>query len=139
MRAARSCAGHRQGTGTGTGTGTALIDTVLTKSTLVRFRFSSHCELGLLGRRTGRRDCRASGRPPAALADISSCPKAAAAAGRIEAASRAQHAPLSAVDYVLIMDASEHASARPHEQVASRVSYSWPRDQLQLTREATCL
>ena len=39
------------------------------------------------------------------LAGVPSGPKAAAAAGHIEAASRAQHAPLSAVDYVLIMEA----------------------------------
>ncbi len=43
------------------------------------------------------------------LAGVPSGPKAAAAAGHIEAASRAQHAPLSAVDYVFIMDASERA------------------------------
>ena len=45
------------------------------------------------------------------LAGVFSGPKAAAAAGHIlvEAASRAQHAPLSAVDYVAIMDASERA------------------------------
>jgi hypothetical protein len=43
------------------------------------------------------------------LAGVPSGPKAAAAAGHIEAASRAQHGPLSAVDYVFIMDASERA------------------------------
>ena len=43
------------------------------------------------------------------LAGVFSGPKAAAAAGHIEAASRAQHSPLSAVDYVFIMDASERA------------------------------
>ena len=43
------------------------------------------------------------------LAGVPSGPKAAAAAGHIEVASRAQHAPLSAVDYVFIMDASERA------------------------------
>ncbi len=43
------------------------------------------------------------------LAGVPSGPKAAAAAGHIEAASRAQHASLSAVDYVAIMDASERA------------------------------
>ena len=40
---------------------------------------------------------------------VDSGPKAAAAAGHIGAASRAHHAPLSAVDYVFIMDASERA------------------------------
>ncbi len=50
--------------------------------------------------------CRASGGPPAVLAGVPSGPKAAAAAGHTEAASRAQHGPLSAVDYVFIMDAS---------------------------------
>ena len=43
------------------------------------------------------------------LAGVPSGPKAAAAAGHIEAASRAQHAPLSAVDCVFIKDASERA------------------------------
>ena len=43
------------------------------------------------------------------LAGDPSGPKAAAAAGQIEAASRAQRAPDSAVDYVFIMDASERA------------------------------
>ncbi len=43
------------------------------------------------------------------LAGISSGPKAAVAAGDIEAASRAQHVPLSAVDYVFVMNASERA------------------------------
>ena len=47
--------------------------------------------------------------PPGVLAGVPSGPKAAAAAGHIEAASRAQHAPLAAVDYVFIMDASERA------------------------------
>jgi hypothetical protein len=48
--------------------------------------------------------------PGGAGAGVPSGPKAAAAAGHIEAASRAQHAPLSAVDYVFIMDASERAT-----------------------------
>jgi len=43
------------------------------------------------------------------LAGVFSGPKAAAAAGHMEAASRLQHAPLSDVDYVFIMDASERA------------------------------
>ena len=38
------------------------------------------------------------------LAGVPSGPKAAAAAGHIEAASKAQRAPVSAVDYVVIMD-----------------------------------
>jgi len=46
------------------------------------------------------------------LAGVPSGPKAAAAADHIEAASRAQHAPLSAVDYVVIMDASLSERAR---------------------------
>ena len=43
------------------------------------------------------------------LAGVPSAPKAAAAAGHIGAASKAQRAPVSAVDYVaiMIMDASE--------------------------------
>jgi hypothetical protein len=63
----------------------------------------SRCKLG---------HCRASGGlRPAVLAGVPSGPKAAAAAGHIEpqaealASSRAQSAPVSAVDYVLIMDA----------------------------------
>jgi hypothetical protein len=45
------------------------------------------------------------------LAGVPSGPKAAAAAGHIGAASKAQRAPVSAVDYVAraIMDASERA------------------------------
>ena len=43
------------------------------------------------------------------LAGVPSGPKAAAAAGHIGAASKAQRAPVSAVDYVFIMDASERA------------------------------
>ncbi len=58
--------------------------------------------------------CRASGGPPAVLAGVPGGPKAAAAAGHIEAASRAQHSPLSAVDYVFIMDASERARSLGH-------------------------
>ena len=46
------------------------------------------------------------GGSPAVLAGVPSGPKAAVAAGHIEAASRAQSAPVSAVDYVFIMDAS---------------------------------
>ena len=46
------------------------------------------------------------------LAGVPSGPKAAAAAGHIGAASKAQRAPVSAVDYVFIMDASERALAR---------------------------
>jgi hypothetical protein len=41
------------------------------------------------------------------LAGVPTGPKAAAAAGHIGAASKAQRAPISAVDYVFIMDASE--------------------------------
>ena len=43
------------------------------------------------------------------LAGVPSGPKAAAAAGHIGAASKAQRAPVSAVDYAFIMDASERA------------------------------
>jgi len=43
------------------------------------------------------------------LAGVPSGPKAAAAAGHIGAASKAQRAPVSAVDYVFIMDESERA------------------------------
>ena len=43
------------------------------------------------------------------LAGVPSGPKAAAATGHIGAASQAQRAPDSAVDYVFIMDASERA------------------------------
>ena len=43
------------------------------------------------------------------LAGVPSGPKAAAAAGHIGAASKAQRAPVSAVDYVAIMDPSERA------------------------------
>ncbi len=44
------------------------------------------------------------------LGGVSSGPKAAAAAGHMEAASLAQRVPVSAVDcYVFIMDASERA------------------------------
>ncbi len=43
------------------------------------------------------------------LAGVPSGPKAAAAAGHTGAASKAQRAPVSAVDYVAIMDASERA------------------------------
>ena len=46
---------------------------------------------------------------PLVLAGDPSGPKAAAATGHIGAASRAQRAPDSAVDYVFIMDASERA------------------------------
>ncbi len=46
------------------------------------------------------------------LAGVPSGPKAAAAAGHIGAASKAQRVPVSAVDYVFIMDASERASLR---------------------------
>jgi hypothetical protein len=54
--------------------------------------------------------CRASGRPPAVLAGVPSGPKAAAAAGHIGAASKAQRAPVSAVDYVSSwMQVSVHA------------------------------
>jgi hypothetical protein len=64
-------------------------------------RPKSGCKLG---------HCRASGGPPSVLAGDPSGPKAAAAAGHIGAASRAQRAPGpdSAVDYhdVFIMDAT---------------------------------
>ena len=63
-------------------------------------RPKSGCKLG---------HCRASGGPPAVLAGVPSGPKAAAAAGHTGAASQAQSAPRSAVDYVFIMDASERA------------------------------
>ena len=43
------------------------------------------------------------------LAGVPGGPKEAAAAGHIGAASKAQRAPVSAVDYVAIMDASERA------------------------------
>ena len=43
------------------------------------------------------------------LAGVLSGPKATAATGHIGAASQAQRAPDSAVDYVFIMDASERA------------------------------
>ena len=43
------------------------------------------------------------------LAGVLSGPKAAAATGHIGAASQAQRAPDSAVNYVFIMDASERA------------------------------
>ena len=46
------------------------------------------------------------------LAGVPSGPKAAAAAGHIGAASKAQRAPVSAVDYVAIMDASASERAR---------------------------
>jgi hypothetical protein len=49
------------------------------------------------------------GGPPAVLAGVASGAKAAAAAGHIGAASKAQRAPVSAVDYAFIMDASERA------------------------------
>ena len=63
-------------------------------------RPKSGCELG---------HCRASGGPPSVLVGVLSGPTAAAATGHIGAASQAQHAPDSAVDYVFIMDASERA------------------------------
>ena len=43
------------------------------------------------------------------LAGVPGGPKEAAAAGHIGAASKAQRAPVSAVDYVVIMDASGRA------------------------------
>ena len=43
------------------------------------------------------------------LAGVPSGPKAAAAAGHIGAASKAQRSPVSAVDYEFSMDASERA------------------------------
>jgi hypothetical protein len=44
------------------------------------------------------------------LAGVPSGPKAAAAAGHIGAASKAERAPVSAVDYLVIMDASERCA-----------------------------
>ena len=47
------------------------------------------------------------------LAGVPSGPKAATAAGHIGAASKAQRAPVSAVDYVAIMDAAVDVHPAP--------------------------